>query len=174
MKMSDTTNPSQITGNAKIPSDTYGDSISNVYVTGSDSIEVDAGGTATNISAAGGNGYVYGGTASNWTANSGGYIAVDSGATLNGLTLDGGYVEVNNGATINTADVSNTSNLDGKGYLIINDGTVNGGTVDSGGTIDAKGTNAIASGITASSGGKILAEQGTLDHATVESGARAC
>ncbi|GCD51651.1 outer membrane protein [Acetobacter pasteurianus NBRC 3188] len=172
MKMSDTTNPSQITGNAKIPSDTYGDSISNVYITGSDSIEVDAGGTATNISAAGGNGYVYGGTASNWTANSGGYIAVDSGATLNGLTLDGGYVEVNNGATINTADVSNTSNLDGKGYLIINDGTVNGGTVDSGGTIDAKGTNAIASGITASSGGKILAEQGTVDHATVESGAR--
>ena len=85
--------------------------------------------------------------------------------------MDGGYVDVKNGATVNTAAVSNTSNLNGKGYLIINDGTVNGGTVGSGGTIDAKGTNAIASGIVASSGGKILAEQGTVDHATVGSGA---
>ncbi|WP_231869310.1 hypothetical protein [Acetobacter malorum] len=103
MKMSD---PTQITGNAKVPSDVYGSSIDNIYVNGTDSIEVDAGGTATNISAAGGNGFVYGGTASNWTANSGGYIAVDSGATLSGLTVDGGYVDVNNGATVDTATVS--------------------------------------------------------------------
>ncbi|WP_264820929.1 Hint domain-containing protein, partial [Acetobacter malorum] len=162
--------PTQITGNAKVPSDVYGSSIDNIYVNGTDSIEVDAGGTATNISAAGGNGFVYGGTASNWTANSGGYIAVDSGATLSGLTVDGGYVDVNNGATVDTATVSNPSNLDGKGYLIINSGTVNGGTATSGGMIDAKGINAVASGVTASSGGKLLAEQGTLLSATVGSG----
>nr|WP_298794487.1 Hint domain-containing protein [uncultured Acetobacter sp.] len=168
--MSDTTNPTQITGNAKIPSTTYGSLLDNAYVTGTDSIEVDAGGTATNISAAGGNGYVYGGTASNWTANSGGYIAVDSGATLSGLTVDGGYVDVKNGATVDTAKVANTGNLDGKGYLIIDDGTLNGGTVSAGGTIDAKGTDAVASGITATSGGTILAEQGTIDTAVVGSG----
>ncbi|OAG77387.1 outer membrane protein [Acetobacter malorum] len=136
---------------------------------GTDSLTVSDGGTATNVTIQG-YGYVYGGTASNWSALSGAYMAVDSAATLTNFTDNGAYVEVNGGAIVNSAQVLNPFKLDGKGYLIINSGTVNGGNATSGGTIDAKGTNAIANNVSASSGGQILAEQGTVNSATVGNG----
>lgn len=46
--------PTQITGNGKVPGQVNNSTVTNidnVYVSGSDSIEVDAGGTATNVRA---------------------------------------------------------------------------------------------------------------------------
>ncbi|WP_082783814.1 Hint domain-containing protein [Acetobacter malorum] len=170
MKMSDA--PTRVYGTAKVPGEVNGSSVTsvnNVFNMGTDSLTVSDGGTATNVTIQG-YGYVYGGTASNWSALSGAYMAVDSAATLTNFTDNGAYVEVNGGAIVNSAQVLNPFKLDGKGYLIINSGTVNGGTATSGGTIDAKGTNAIANNVTASSGGQILAEQGTVNSATVGNG----
>ncbi|MCP1201904.1 Hint domain-containing protein [Acetobacter oryzoeni] len=164
--------PTRVQGTAKVPGEVNGSSVTsvnNVFNMGTDSLTVSDGGTATNVTIQG-YGYVYGGTASNWSALSGAYMAVDSAATLTNFTDNGAYVEVNGGAIVNSAQVLNPFKLDGKGYLIINSGTVNGGTATSGGMIDAKGTNAIANNVSTSSGGQIVAEQGTVNSATVGNG----
>ncbi|WP_250698527.1 Hint domain-containing protein, partial [Acetobacter pasteurianus] len=182
--MSISTDKTQVTGTPTYGTDAAnGSSITDSYVTGTDSITISAGAVVSDIAAIGDlasmdeNRNVAGGTINvndgvsinNLSSIDGGTINFNSAGDITGLVISGGYAS---GYVDKITDptVDNADNVNGKGYLIISGGTVDGGTATSGGMIDAKGSTAVLSNVTASSGGTIKAEQGSVVSAIAGSG----